>query len=298
MDDLPLPQIEIAPVSQAKLRAADERAVAATRAFASFLAQLRSAGAAPAKLKRPLWHPALSSCEPVKARCRALTSSRRKRSGAEREKTRTTCGRRLHGLRGVRPGTARPEESQTAAPATRGAKDGTAAPAVRRRWRRADRRQFSALPRFRDYPSAPPAPRATDCRGTLALLSTYATPHRPISLASPLRPLPAQRRGSALSSSISAAQPASPLSRPFASPLHRFPWLALASPSSNRYNTAIALHKPNCESSSETWRAGQPGLEPGIAGFGDRCLSQLGHCPEGGNASHAGRRAAVGAFSR
>ena len=32
-------------------------------------------------------------------------------------------------------------------------------------------------------------------------------------------------------------------------------------------------------------RTGQPGLEPGIAGFGDRCLSQLGHCPEGGNAS-------------
>ena len=28
-------------------------------------------------------------------------------------------------------------------------------------------------------------------------------------------------------------------------------------------------------------RAGQPGLEPGIAGFGDRCLSQLGHCPSG-----------------
>ena len=26
-------------------------------------------------------------------------------------------------------------------------------------------------------------------------------------------------------------------------------------------------------------RAGQPGLEPGIAGFGDRCLSQFGHCP-------------------
>ena len=32
-------------------------------------------------------------------------------------------------------------------------------------------------------------------------------------------------------------------------------------------------------------RAGQPGLEPGIAGFGDRCLSQLGHCPEGQDAS-------------
>ncbi len=27
-------------------------------------------------------------------------------------------------------------------------------------------------------------------------------------------------------------------------------------------------------------KAGQPGLEPGIAGFGDRCLSQLGHCPK------------------
>ena len=28
-------------------------------------------------------------------------------------------------------------------------------------------------------------------------------------------------------------------------------------------------------------QTGQPGLEPGIAGFGDRCLSQLGHCPRG-----------------
>ena len=27
---------------------------------------------------------------------------------------------------------------------------------------------------------------------------------------------------------------------------------------------------------------GHPGLEPGIAGFGDRCLSQLGQCPFGG----------------
>jgi hypothetical protein len=26
---------------------------------------------------------------------------------------------------------------------------------------------------------------------------------------------------------------------------------------------------------------GQPGLEPGIPGFGDRCLSQFGHCPKG-----------------
>src|SRR3954465_13969107 len=26
-------------------------------------------------------------------------------------------------------------------------------------------------------------------------------------------------------------------------------------------------------------KAGHPGLEPGIAGFGDRCLSQLGQCP-------------------
>ena len=34
-------------------------------------------------------------------------------------------------------------------------------------------------------------------------------------------------------------------------------------------------------------RTGQPGLEPGIAGFGDRCLSQLGHCPEGSDASRA-----------
>src|SRR6202042_3013769 len=30
-----------------------------------------------------------------------------------------------------------------------------------------------------------------------------------------------------------------------------------------------------------TTETGQPGLEPGIAGFGDRCLSQLGHCPRG-----------------
>ncbi len=35
--------------------------------------------------------------------------------------------------------------------------------------------------------------------------------------------------------------------------------------------------------SATTWvkQTGQPGLEPGIAGFGDRCLSQLGHCPRG-----------------
>src|ERR671922_2086479 len=27
-------------------------------------------------------------------------------------------------------------------------------------------------------------------------------------------------------------------------------------------------------------RTGQPGLEPGIAGFGDRSLVQFGHCPK------------------
>lgn len=42
-------------------------------------------------------------------------------------------------------------------------------------------------------------------------------------------------------------------------------------------------------SASGIAKAGQPGLEPGIAGFGDRCLSQLGHCPE---ADHASRAAA------
>jgi hypothetical protein len=36
--------------------------------------------------------------------------------------------------------------------------------------------------------------------------------------------------------------------------------------------------------------AGQPGLEPGIAGFGDRCLSQLGHCPEKAMLIKCGRR--------
>src|SRR5436190_14851890 len=28
-------------------------------------------------------------------------------------------------------------------------------------------------------------------------------------------------------------------------------------------------------------KAGQPGLEPGVAGFGDRCLIQFGHWPSG-----------------
>src|SRR5262245_3401710 len=37
----------------------------------------------------------------------------------------------------------------------------------------------------------------------------------------------------------------------------------------------------SCVSAGST---GQPGLEPGIAGFGDRCLSQLGHCPRTGHA--------------
>src|SRR5262249_40171490 len=33
---------------------------------------------------------------------------------------------------------------------------------------------------------------------------------------------------------------------------------------------------------------GHPGLEPGIAGFGDRCLSQFGQCPSAGNRSPRG----------
>ncbi len=41
--------------------------------------------------------------------------------------------------------------------------------------------------------------------------------------------------------------------------------------------------------SSRRRTTGQPGLEPGIAGFGDRCLSQLGHCPRG--ADRNGHRA-------
>ena len=41
----------------------------------------------------------------------------------------------------------------------------------------------------------------------------------------------------------------------------------------------IPLLQPDCNLSSRIRQTGQPGLEPGIAGFGDRCLSQLGHCP-------------------
>lgn len=48
----------------------------------------------------------------------------------------------------------------------------------------------------------------------------------------------------------------------------------------NPLGVLIPLRRPDLGSrkSDET---GQPGLEPGIAGFGDRCLSQLGHCPRG-----------------
>ena len=42
-----------------------------------------------------------------------------------------------------------------------------------------------------------------------------------------------------------------------------------------------------CQRRPDDSGTGQPGLEPGIAGFGDRCLSQLGHCPEASDRSRA-----------
>src|SRR3954453_12338295 len=44
------------------------------------------------------------------------------------------------------------------------------------------------------------------------------------------------------------------------------------------------------ESATASGKTGQLGLEPGIAGFGDRCLSQLGHCPRGVDRNEQGAR--------
>ena len=43
--------------------------------------------------------------------------------------------------------------------------------------------------------------------------------------------------------------------------------------------TAVAARRGDSEARRGRARAGHPGLEPGIADFGGRCLSQFGQCP-------------------